>query len=203
VFEKLGVVKHSDYKRFKKFLKSGAFMSVQLDGLAVVCRRPQAVRRDDQHRLHSDQKAAIEWRDGYKLHYIHGQFFEQKLWERVVSQKMTMKEVIEIQNADQRTMAWSMLRPDRLLKGMKAELIHTGVKGTRLYKVKGFGKTVAGRPADGDDTEYCMVMDDSSTDRQFLEWVEPEIGKQGDADLCQATALQIPLEDYLNMVQEA
>lgn len=53
-FEKLGVVKHSDYKKYKKFMRSGVFMGAYLDGLAVVCRRPSVVRRDDEAELFSD-----------------------------------------------------------------------------------------------------------------------------------------------------
>lgn len=108
-----------------------------------------------------------------------------------------------MENADERTMAFSMLRPDRLLKGINAQLIHTGQRGTRLYQVDDFTKKVLGDSSVTGDTEYCMVMDDASTDRQFLEWVDPKVGSQKDADFAQASAWGIPLEDYLNLGAEA
>jgi hypothetical protein len=48
-------------------------------------------------------------------------------------------------------------------------------------------------------TQYCMKMKDASTPREFIEWVEPKIGSQKDADLCQATAFGISKELYLSM----
>ena len=182
-------------------MRSGQFMGVYLDGLAVVCRRPQAVRRDDELRLHHDELPAIEWRDGFKLYFLHGQAFDEKLFKRISSKKMTLKEVMNMKNADERTMAFSMLRPDRLLKGVGAELINTGQRGTKLYEVKNF--------MDTGETEYCMVMDDASTDRVFLEWVVPEVGRQRNADLAQASGWidsrgkPIPEEDYLSLQVEA
>ena len=76
-----------------------------------------------------------------------------------------------------------------------SKLINTGKFGTKLYEVPNF----MGRGA----TEYCMVMEDGSTDRVFLEWTPPEIGQQRNADLCQAHAFDIPLEDYYLLEQEA
>ena len=204
-FREIGLFKYEKWDELVRYTKSGQFMGVYLNGLAVVCRRPMAVRRDDTLRLHNDQKPAIEWRDGYKLYFLHGQPFEEKLWKRITSQKMTLKEVMEMRNADERTMAFSMLRPDRLLKGVSAELVHTGIKGTKLYKVEHFASKVMGELENEleDSTEYCMIMDDASTDRQFLEWVDPKIGSQNDADFAQASAWGVPLEDYLLMEQEA
>jgi hypothetical protein len=196
----LGVVNHQKFDEYLKYMRSGQFMGVYLDGLAVVCRRPKVVHRDEQLRLHSDQLPAIEWRDGYKLYFLHGEAFDEDLFKKVISQKMTITDVMKIGNADQRTMAIAMLRPDRLLKHMNAKLIHTGIKGTKLYEVPNF--------MDMRNTEYCMWMQDASTDREFIEWVEPAIGRQANADLAQASAWvdadgdPLPLEDYLLIEQE-
>lgn len=122
-------------------------------------------------------------------------FDDEKLYWRIVNQEVTAEEVLKIRNSDERMAAISMLKPGELLKQMNAQLVHTGKKGTKLYECKNF--------MDTGETEYAMWMQDSSTPREFLEFVPPEIGKQKDADLCQASAWGIPLEDYLNMVQEA
>src|SRR5690606_30200555 len=129
-YRQIGIFSDEKWDKYVQYMKSGQFMGVYLDGLAVVCRRPQAVRRDDELRLHHDELPAIEWRDGYKLYFIHGQAFDEKTFKRITSQKMTLKEVMDMRNADERTMAFSMLRPDRLLKGVEAEHIHTGIRGT-------------------------------------------------------------------------
>ena len=76
-----------------------------------------------------------------------------------------------------------------MLKQLKAELIDTGVEGTKLYKCNNFMGTRR--------TEYCMVMKDWSTPRVFIEFVPPEVGKAKSAVHAQAAAFGIPDEDYL------
>jgi hypothetical protein len=140
-------------------------------------------------RLHYDHGMAVQWGNGVGFYFIRGVQFDVKLYNRVISQEMTTEDVLTISNADQRAAAISMLRPDRLLEQMKAELIDTGTKGTKLYRVRNFMGTRR--------TEYCMWMKDASTDREFIEWVEPKVGELADADLCQATAYGISKEQYL------
>ena len=160
-----------------------------------IIRKPIFLARDEQGRLHNDSRMAIEWADGKGIYFLHGQEFGKELFDKIASQKMTIKDVMAIENADQRTMAISMLRPDRLLKHMGAKLVHTGQRGTKLYEVKNF--------MDTGDTEYCMHMQDSSTDRSFIEWVEPKVGKKHDADAAQAAAWGLSKEVYLSLGAEA
>ena len=169
------------------------------EGAAIIVSRPVAVRRDNDHRLHSDQEPAIEWADGFKLWALRGVFFEYEIWHKIITHEFQIEDLMKIENADQRAVAVSFLRPDRLLKHVKAEHIHTGIKGTKLYKVPNF--------MDRGETEYCMTMVCPSTGRDFLEWVEPDIGKQGDADLAQASSFmdedgnRLSVEDYLVAIE--
>jgi hypothetical protein len=51
--------------------------------------------------------------------------------------------------------------------------------------------------------DYIIHMRDAShPDREFIEWVEPAIGSQRNAELCQAHAFGISLEDWLSIRQE-
>lgn len=51
---------------------------------------------------------------------------------------------------------------------------------------------------DTGDTEYCMKMEHPSIKGKFyIEWVEPKIGEQKDADLAQAVAFGFTKEQYL------
>lgn len=163
----------------------------------MVCNRPSNISRDEEGRLHSDIGKAIEWPDGWGFHVINGVRFDKnpELWEKIVNQTLTTEEFARIDNSEHQTIALQYLRPDRLLRQMNAKLIHKGIKGTKLYQVDNFMGT--------EQTEYCMWMQDWSTPREFIEWVPPAIGKQKDADLAQANAWQIPLEDYLLAEQRA
>ena len=172
-----------------------------------ICRKPIFLARDQQGRLHNETRMAIEWKDGTGFYYLHGVEFTKEIWQKIVSQKFTMKDLTEITDVDKRAVAIQMLKPEALLKQIDAKLIHTGIKGTKLYKVERFAEKVLGDSWNESElensTEYCMLMSCPSTGRQFIEWVEPKVGKLGDADLCQANAWGIRKEDYLRIEVEA
>ncbi len=175
-------------------LEAGAGYRVEWNDVLYIAPTP-LVLIDQQNRFHSDVAPAIRWKAGHEFHYLRGEYFEKALWQKIVSQAITAAEVMQIQDVDQRTIAISMLKPSELLKQLNARLIHIGIKGSKLYECKNFMGI--------GDTEYCVWMKDASTPREFIEFVPPEIGAQGDADLCQANAYGIPLEDYLLIDQEA
>jgi hypothetical protein len=181
------------------FFNSSINDLVCFDGVAIVIRNPSRIRRNSENALHSDQEPALECLDGYKLWFLNGVCFEYETWKKITDREFTIEDLMKIENADQRAVATSFLSPELLLSHVNAVHVNTGVKGTKLYRVDNF--------MDTQDTEYCMTMVCPSTGRDFLEWVDPEIGKQGDADLAQASAWidesgnPLALEDYLTMVE--
>lgn len=153
------------------------------------------VRIDTQSRLHSEDGPAIRWKDATEFYYLRGEKFEKELWQKIVSKTITAEEVMRIADADIRTIALSMLSAAELLKQLKATLIDTGKKGTRLYRCDNF--------MDRGETRYLMVMKDHSTDREFPEGVPNEVGEKGSADLAQAEAMGLTLKKYLSIELEA
>jgi len=176
-----------------KALENGLGIYFPMKEKLILAPIPRMIMQGE--RLHYDHGKAVEWKDGTGYYFLRGVQFEEELYNQIINKELTAEQTLKIGNADQRAAAISMLRPDRLLKMLGAKHINTGIKGTKLYEVKNF--------MDTGQTEYCMHMKDASSDREFIEWVEPKIGKQGNADLCQANAFGIPLEDYLLMEQEA
>jgi hypothetical protein len=165
------------------------------------------VKIDDQNRFHSEVTPAIGWKGGREIFYLQGQDFEKPIWDKLVSRKFDIKDLMKLEDADQRAVAIRLVKPEALLEQLKAKHINTGKKGTRLYEVSNFAEKVGkllseDYEATDSDTEYCMVMDDPFTDRVFLEWVEPSLGKLADADLCQAKAFSITKKQYLEMELE-
>jgi hypothetical protein len=164
----------------------------------MVCERPEVIHLEN-GRLHSDHEMAIHWPDGWGLYFLDGVRFEKNEWEKIVNQEFTLEELASSSmGSDKSAIAIKFLRPDRLLKHCKAKLIHTGIKGTKLYQVDNF--------MDTGSTQYCMRMKHPTIDREYIEWVKPDIGKQANADLAQCAAWRdkdgdmIPLEDYLNAI---
>jgi hypothetical protein len=147
------------------------------------------IRIDGQNRFHSDTEPAIRWKGSLELYYLKGESFDKSLWDKIVGKTITSSAVMKISASDKRAIAISMLKPDEMLKQLKAELVDTGSEGTKLYRCNNF--------MDAGGTEYCMVMKDWSTPREFIEFVPPEIGEKGSAVLAQASAYGIPVEDYL------
>lgn len=86
-----------------------------------------------------------------------------------------------------------MLRPDRLLEQVNAELIHTGERGAGLYMVPDF--------INSGETEYCLKFEHPTIQgREYIEWVHPNVGKLGDADKAMASNRHITKQQYLNAV---
>ena len=168
----------------------------------MICARPAIIMRDNQGRLHSEVGQAIEYPDGWGLYMLGGVHFDKDLWQKITSKKMSADEVMQIQDSDQREIAFSLLGPQQMLDGLKAKLIHTGIKGNRLFECVNFRGT--------GKTEYCLLMDDASTPRQFIKFVKPEyVEEEKDADYVTARHYQdaqgnsLCYEDYLNITEEA
>ncbi len=198
-FEKIKINIPKEFKTYNELIKNShcAFI-LPFQNLCIVSRPHTAIRRENDL-LHSDQKPAIEWADGYKLYYLKGVEFTFDEWSKIKDKTFTIKDLMGIDNADKRAVALSMLSPEVLLKHVGGKLINTGSRGTKLYKVENL--------LDTNRTEYCITMKCPSTGRDFLEWVLPEVGEKGDADLCQRSAWTddkgkiLSQNDYKTMVE--
>jgi len=150
--------------------------------------------------MHHDTLPALRYPDGYELYSIRGVTIEKEIFEKLRDRTFELEDLTNMENADARAVAISMMRPELILEKENAELVHTGIKGTKLYRVPNF--------LDTGNVEYCMTMVCPSTGRDFLEWVEPSVGEKCDADLAQASSFvdeygnRLSVEDYLTM-QEA
>jgi hypothetical protein len=180
--------------------EAGAGYRIEWENTLCIVPTP-LVKIDEQNRFHSEVAPAIRWKGGKSFWYLKGENFDKALWQKIVDKTITAEETMKIGDIDKRTIAISMLKPGELLKQLKAKLIHTGIKGNRLYECKNF--------MDTGDTEYCLVMTDASTPREFIKFTPPDVGKRHDADYATAMGYQdaqgnsLPLEDYLNIKEEA
>lgn len=187
--------------------------------------KPVFLAKDDRFLLDNDQRMALEWEDGTGEYWLRGVKFEEKMWKKLVDRTFDIKDMLnEATTAEQRMIAWRMLKPELLLKNLNAELVDSGNKysdlrekwgddfckeyypfafnePTKLYKVEDFGTKVMGEEA-RQLTAYCIVMNHPSIEgQQYLEWVRPDIAEKGDADFCQAWACGLDLEEYMAAVE--
>lgn len=137
-------------------------------------------------KFHSAVGPAIWWPEGRCAYFLEGEWVSEPDWQRIVE-----KEYIGRIDTDPIT---------KRLKELRAVLIDTGVKGNRLYRCRNYRGT--------GETEYCLVMKDASTDRMFIKFVPPAVGRLGDADLATAAGYKdaagnsLSLDQYLMMEQE-
>jgi hypothetical protein len=187
------------YETFMAFVSNVGFIIPYKD-IAFISEAPERITWNNRL-LSYDHDKAVKYKDGWGLYCLDGVRFTKDEWTKIVNQEFTLGGLIKADmGADKSAVAMKYLRPDRLLEGMKAKLIDTGRKGTRLYQVDEFTHKVTGGQKQG-DTEYCIRMKHPSLDTEYIEWVEPKIGKQGSADLCQAKAFDVPLDQYLAAVE--
>jgi hypothetical protein len=181
-------------------LEYGAGYRVEWEDTLYIVPTP-IVRIDSQNRFHSDDIPAIQWKGGWKGHYLYGEYFEKKLWSRITSGNFTAKELMEIEDSDQRSIAMTYLVPSDMLEQLNAKLLHTGVRGNKLYECKDY--------LGSDKTEFALWMKDASTPREFISFVPKDFDHHNNADEATAGMFRtgdgrsMPLEDYLNLSVEA
>jgi hypothetical protein len=154
--------------------------------------------------LHNDTgRKAVEWSDGNGYYFLHGVPFSAPLYTKVINAELTLDEVAALGNADLRSIALSYMSFERLTKNANTRLLDTGVKGTELYRLPLPHRIARDRVGGYGGYDYFIFMRDSShPEREFIEWVDPTIGRQRNAELCQAHAFGISVEEWLSIEQE-
>src|SRR3990167_7274208 len=193
-FQEIGIVKSENIEKYKDFLASGAYDTILFENFAIGCRKPSYILRDTNFRMHSEDKAAIAWRDGFELYYIHGVNFNKELWERAISRRMSFDEVLAIKDIDQRWVAMKLLG-DKMLNGVKEkELLDKSEKGNELWLIKNLFPS----HIDAFFARYVCP----STGRVYFSGIDPEVGKKGDADEALAWKHNLSKSDYLSLTKE-
>jgi hypothetical protein len=175
-------------------------------GAALIVPTPLMRFADRNHRvLHDDTgEMAIEWPDGSGRYILHGTQFDKPLYDRVIGHQLLMQDIAAFDNADQRAVALHYMTFEQLVDESGAEWLDTGAKGTSLYRLPLPAPIVADRGEGYGEFDYFIHMRDAShPEREFIEWVDPKVGIQRDAELCQAHAFGISLEEWLAVEQEA
>lgn len=154
--------------------------------------------------LHDDTgRPAVEWRDGIGDYYLRGAEFEPALYRKVLGSELLIQQIAQLENADQRSVALTFLSFEKLVVDSDAELVDVGVRGTRLYRLPLPWRIRRDRvPGYGAFDYFIHMRDASHPEREFVEWVDPAIGRHHDAELCQAHAFGITLEQWLSVEVE-
>ena len=177
-----------------------SFWILPLQDGAVFCDRPIYLERDNEHNLHSETRKAIEFADGWGIYSLHGIRFPDELGAKVISGKLTAKELGEIEDVDQRREALLMMGTDNFLKASKAELVSEGEPHYYEYLpdnmiARFFSNS---RPEDGAEIiyrlykipagelytkeKYILVYDNPSTKDPYMKYVTSWVKKHKTTD---------------------
>jgi len=123
------------HKLLKDLYLLGIFDIAFYENYAFICPPPNPILKDEQDRYHSLDKPAIGWNDGTGLFYIRGVNFPRELWERVSHRKLSVKELLKLENIEQRFIALDIYGAEKLLSECKAQLIDKSERGNTLYEI--------------------------------------------------------------------
>lgn len=190
-FKRIGIVQNEDFDRYLDFVNSGIYDFLAFEGLALVTHPPTSLHRDAKGELSNTEGPAIGWSDGYCLHYINGVFFEKELWERVVGLTMTGKEILSLENMEQRMIAIKLKGVLDLLDDLNAKSVSKTERNELFAIDEVFGEDV---------TAYFLKYTCPSTGRVYLKPVDPDKVRPGiNADDLQALSHHMNLEQYTDL----
>jgi hypothetical protein len=180
---------------FDDIVRNLSNIVVFVGNVIFICEKP-LVRWENQN-MHSDQKKAIEWKDGTGYYYLDGVYFEEDLWKKVVSKKMTFSEIMKIEISDQRTVALKY-NPQAIIKE-NAKLIHKDDRNNELYLIENSEiNKITNFP------KMWFVKMICPTGRVFVEGVDPDFAeKHQNATECQAELCGLVLSEYQMMNLES
>ena len=187
-FKDIGIQLTEAIEPFLKFQRSNCFDFIAFEGLCIVCEPPSVARRDERFRLSSDESACIEWRDGYKLWAIDGVFFDEVFWNKVVKKELTAKDLLGIENIEQRMIALKYAGADETLAAMNAKLLNKSMRGNELYLVENFFEE--------EPLAYFLKYACPSTGRVYLSGIDPSFLHGNDPDACMAWKHRLTLLEY-------
>jgi hypothetical protein len=201
-FEEIGIL--TDQNLLDKFhrnidaLQDCAFGFIT-DKICIVLVKP-TVTTDDQGRLHNDSKMAMKWSDTDGFYYLAGVKFEKQLWEKVVSGQMSFKEILDIENTEQRLQAMRF-NPNALLKE-NPKLVHKSKRGNELWCIE---NSEVNKLYDEKKVWLLGFIDPSkkAPNNKMYEEVSPQLAKASpDADVIQAYHCGLTFDEYKQLKLE-
>jgi hypothetical protein len=92
------------YQIWEDASKEGGFRYMH-EEFCIVSDFPEILKIDERNRPHNEHGPSHRWRDGFEIYHLHGVRFPKELYLKVISREMEIKDILAIQDIDQRTQA--------------------------------------------------------------------------------------------------
>jgi hypothetical protein len=155
---------------------------------------------DSQQRFHSETMPAIRWKEGEFFYYLSGVSFEESLWRKVVSSKMSFSEILAVENTEQRLQA-IRYNPNALISE-NPKLVHKSKRGNELFLIE---NSQVNQFYDAPKVWLLGFVDPSkkALNNKMYEEVDPEMAaSKPNADYIQAAHLGLTLSEYRGLTLE-
>jgi len=103
----LGLTGLDCWEKFEPYRQAaihGGFR-VMHEEFCIVSDFPEILKVDEQNRPHNEHGPSHRWRDGFEIYHLHGVRFPKELYLKVVGRELSAKDVLKIEDIDQRTQA--------------------------------------------------------------------------------------------------
>ena len=168
-FDAIKVLKNKEFRRLRDTLGLGIWSALFFENVAILSMTPSKVLLDDNKRLHSVSEPAIQFRDGYSIYRIHGIEFDEKTFYDLTQRKIPVKDILQLENIEQRYVALEYYGFENILDELNARLIDESPRGNKLYEID-FVRT----SVDIITTKF-LKYSCPSTEKNYGSFVKPEI----------------------------
>jgi hypothetical protein len=159
--------------------------------MVIITAKPTFICMDEQGRLHHEDRAALEYGDGFCVYAWHGVRVPE--WVILHPEEITVEKVLSEENQEVRRVMLERYGWDRLLFDLKAKVIHEDSTG-KLVSTRRLSEYLDG---EDDEARFVLVVD-SSTDRRYALRVPPETctAREGVAwTFCQDETKYMPIKE--------
>ena len=126
-FREIGILKNENLSKFISLLDSNIYDMIQFDGLAIICKKPNKIKRNQNNLLHCIDGPAIQWDDGYCQYYINGRNIPDKIFIQCLNNEVSKEQFITEENAEYKAAYYAILGKEKTLSLLRAEEVNRGI----------------------------------------------------------------------------
>lgn len=107
-FKKLGILENELFDAYWKYIQSGIFTNMYFRNanIVILIKNPLYAIGDNRGRLSNKDGYAIEWSDGYGIHYVNGVHFGKELYDSIfINKTIKGRDILLLKNAEQKAIA--------------------------------------------------------------------------------------------------